>query len=194
MLVDASVFETNAVRVRADGGDVDVNLRLNTGAFEIGTPLGYHVPIWRINDGPGEPKALGSRKVKSRLEFKSTSALCHSVRHPVGPVPVRPAALPRGRRKGFSCVLAYRSAVRQHLVHRPRLDLQPHHSPAARSAHTTHWHYGYGARLIHSIRALASGNGVVCAEFAAECWLAASVDRARRHHWAALSRSSGDVS
>eukprot|EP01045_Picozoa_sp_COSAG04_P013494 COSAG04_NODE_960_length_9157_cov_6.389269_7_plen_168_part_00 len=52
LLVDQSVFEANAVRVPADGGDVDVNVRLNTGAFEIGSDNGYHVPIWRIDDGP----------------------------------------------------------------------------------------------------------------------------------------------
>ena len=49
--VEDSLFDSNAVRVQADGGGVEVTVRLNTGEFAIGAAE-YMVPIWRIDDGP----------------------------------------------------------------------------------------------------------------------------------------------
>ena len=51
LLVEASIFESNAVRVPADGGDVDMTVRVNTGAFAVDDPQSGK-PIWRINNGP----------------------------------------------------------------------------------------------------------------------------------------------
>ena len=53
LMVVESIFDANAVRVPMDGAGIDVTVRLNTGGFIIPNPVdGYHVPIWRVDDGP----------------------------------------------------------------------------------------------------------------------------------------------
>ena len=52
LVIEDSVFDSNAVRAPTDEGGGDVTLRLNTGGFPIGAVEGYAVPIWRVDDGP----------------------------------------------------------------------------------------------------------------------------------------------
>ena len=49
--VEDSLFDSNAVRVQADGGGEQVTVRLNTGEW-TNPAAEYMVPIWRIDDGP----------------------------------------------------------------------------------------------------------------------------------------------
>ena len=67
--VEDSLFDSNAVRVQADGGGVEVTVRLNTGEFTIGAAE-YMVPIWRIDDGPvyGIPAELCQSALKHSNE------------------------------------------------------------------------------------------------------------------------------
>ena len=51
-LIDDSVFDANAVRTPPNADGVQVTVRVNTGAFDIGTAEWYSVPIWRVDDGP----------------------------------------------------------------------------------------------------------------------------------------------
>ena len=52
--VEDSIFDANSVPTIVSGDGVDVTVRLNTGqfAFSAGQAYGYHVPIWRVDDGP----------------------------------------------------------------------------------------------------------------------------------------------
>eukprot|EP01045_Picozoa_sp_COSAG04_P002616 COSAG04_NODE_97_length_26459_cov_6.507246_4_plen_1426_part_00 len=56
LLVEFTLFERNAVRLRTDGQGVDVTVLLNSGGIGLGTSLDeegqYTAPIWRIDDGP----------------------------------------------------------------------------------------------------------------------------------------------
>ena len=55
LIVEASIFESNAVRVPEDGRTTDVTVLLATGKSGVGALIqgtDFFVPIWRIDDGP----------------------------------------------------------------------------------------------------------------------------------------------
>eukprot|EP01045_Picozoa_sp_COSAG04_P035223 COSAG04_NODE_8038_length_1031_cov_1.181330_2_plen_257_part_00 len=170
LVVDHSVFESNAVHVPADGGDVDVTLRLNTGSFEIGVAMGSHIPIWRIDDGPvyGIPWELCQYAVKLSDEavgkgFPASfpgDLQCANVSY-TGPDSSfsRVVPLSQGTHTLWTGVLAE--------VTPTPLSLPLYHNLQHRKC---------------------------LADWRAEQWVAASVDRACRHHWATLPHPARDVS
>ena len=61
LMIEGSLFDSNAIRPPLDVGAIDVTVRLNTGSFTIdlsnpNTELNYDneiiIPIWRVDDGP----------------------------------------------------------------------------------------------------------------------------------------------
>ena len=86
LLVEDSLFTSNAVRRPHDAGGVDATVRLYTGGYTIDPAAGepsWLAPIWRIDDG-----RTCSSSLCVSLSGRSLKKFLHScVRHPVGVLP-----------------------------------------------------------------------------------------------------------
>ena len=90
LLVEDSIFASNAVRRPHDAGGVDATVRLYTEGFTNPAASGersepsWLAPIWRIDDG----RTCSSSLCVSLSAGRSLKKFLHScVRHPVGALP-----------------------------------------------------------------------------------------------------------